>query len=85
MPKQIMVFLNSPHVQSALVDVPEETQLVDWVQATKAKDYFISQDEKIWLYNSICGAELIETVVTTTAVQAMQAMESNARKLHNQR
>ena len=79
MPKQIMVFLNSPHVKSALVDVPDDSELSTWITDTKTRDYFVSKDEQLWLYSAICGAEIIEAVAGTTAVQAMQAMESRRR------
>ena len=79
MPKQIMVFLNSPHVKSALVDVPDNCELSTWMADIKSRDYFISRDEQLWLYSAISGAAIIEAVAGTTAVQAMQAMESRRR------
>jgi hypothetical protein len=79
MPKQIMVFLNSPHVKSALVDVPDACELSTWITETKTRDYFISKDDQLWVYSAISGATIIEAVAGTTAVQAMQAMESRRR------
>ncbi len=80
MPKQIMVFLNSPHIKSTLVDVPDNCDLANWMTETKARDWFTNKDAQVWLFSAICGAEMIEAVAATTAVQAMQAMESNAAR-----
>jgi hypothetical protein len=79
MPKQIMVFLNSPHIKSALVDVPDNCELSTWITDTKTRDHFISKDDQLWLYSAISGVTMIEAVAGTTAVQAMQAMESRRR------
>ncbi len=80
MVKQIVVFLNSPHIQSVTVDVAATVELSTWIVETKAKDFFISSDDQLFLYSSICGAKMTEAVSGLTAAQAMQAMESNARK-----
>jgi hypothetical protein len=80
MAKQIVVFLNSPHIQSVTVDVADSTELSTWIVETKAKDFFISSDKQLWLYSAISGAKMTEAVSGLTAAQAMQAMESNARK-----
>ena len=79
MPKQIMVFLNSPHIKSALVDVPDNCELSTWILDTKSRDHFISNEEQLWVYSAISGITMIEAVSGTTAVQAMQAMESRRR------
>ena len=80
MPKQINVFLNSPYVKSALVDVPDSTSLVSWIADLKVREYFIGKDDQLWLASAVCGAELIETIVAKSAVEAMREMSANARR-----